>query len=216
MLWPNKVLPCCTTLRKKIAAHLHTNYPIAYAAALKLVPRQISQWGKIRIADGGDTIHAVELVQFSEQCSPRDATFVKVRGVGVLGICRMVLTCLQYTLEVDVNERHRNLPIQLVTRIFFGQVQRFLALEVPPTFPCTHGDAPTTLLLAVINTIKLVAQTAVGMVCYKDVGPVEVIDASRIEGLVGRVEDRDMWVIVERSPVARAIGFTNPDDDEVD
>jgi hypothetical protein len=46
------------------------------AAARKYIPAQLSQWGKVRRLEGGDTMHARDLVRFSER--DRDASYVCV------------------------------------------------------------------------------------------------------------------------------------------
>ncbi|KAJ7625431.1 hypothetical protein B0H17DRAFT_1218741 [Mycena rosella] len=68
---------------------------------------------------GGDLIHARDLVStyHTSLDAVRDATFIK------------------FTLEVDKNQNHHNLPVVLQPKPFFGQVRKFIALTVPPGFP---------------------------------------------------------------------------------
>lgn len=63
-------------LRKKIAAHLVTNYHISLREAKQLLPQQLSFWGKLKKLDGGDMIHAKDTTRYADLS--RNATFVKV------------------------------------------------------------------------------------------------------------------------------------------
>lgn len=91
MLHPQQTLTVDDPMRRKIAQHLSTNYLLSASEALKHVPFEMVQWGKLRQASNGDVIHAAELVQRSEQSSPRDATFVKVSYVFSTDICSKYL-----------------------------------------------------------------------------------------------------------------------------
>jgi hypothetical protein len=58
--------------------YLVRTYDISEEDAPGYIAQELSQWGKIRCLDGGDTIRAAEIVQQSERNMSRDATFIKV------------------------------------------------------------------------------------------------------------------------------------------
>lgn len=55
---------------------LATRFAVSVAVARKYVPRQVTQWGKVKRLEGGDTMHARDLVRLSQH--ERDASFVRV------------------------------------------------------------------------------------------------------------------------------------------
>lgn len=60
-----------------IASHLQERFGIAtWEKAKSFVPEQIEQWGKIRRIDGGDTMHAPDVVSLLR--NDRDSSFVMV------------------------------------------------------------------------------------------------------------------------------------------
>lgn len=67
-------------LRNKIAAYLATNYEVSRAQALTYLPDELSLWGKLKKLEGGDLIHAWDMVSayHTSPDSVRDATFIKV------------------------------------------------------------------------------------------------------------------------------------------
>ncbi|KAF8883872.1 hypothetical protein BD779DRAFT_1405059, partial [Infundibulicybe gibba] len=119
--------------------------------------------------DGGDLIGSCGLSH--DTTRRRDKSFVK------------------YTLEVDRNMCYRNRPVDFEKRSYYGQVIHFLVLSLP-----------STLILAAITPIKPMTQSANGlrMPSYTELGPIEVVDASTIDCVVGRVKDRHTWTIIER------------------
>jgi hypothetical protein len=76
LLPPNKNCNVPAPLANKIAISLATRYGITVAAARKYIPTQLSQWGKVCRLEGGDTMHARDLVRLSEK--DRDASYVRV------------------------------------------------------------------------------------------------------------------------------------------
>ncbi|KAF8871523.1 hypothetical protein BD779DRAFT_1453878, partial [Infundibulicybe gibba] len=144
-------------------------------------------WGKLKFLDGGDLISACGVV-----CQPavvwgHDKSFVK------------------YTLEVDQNERYKNQPVILEKRAYYSQVLHFIALKLPPTF-CI--GQPSSHIMAVIMPIKPLPTplNEFGMPSYKKLGPIQVVDASTIECVVGRVKDRDTWTIIKRHSIIQHFG----------
>ncbi|KAJ7774069.1 hypothetical protein B0H16DRAFT_1713902 [Mycena metata] len=156
LVYPNRVIDVDEPLRKKIAAYLTTNYTISGPAARQHVPKRLSLWGKMKQLGGGDLIHAWDLVS-GYHTSPesfRDATFIK------------------YTLEVDKNRHRRNMPVNLEQQAFFGQVRKFIALDVLADFPArreadeteqAESARPRTIILAAVSQVKLTRRNKVGM-----------------------------------------------------
>ena len=75
-LAPNKITSVSNSTTSKIAISLATRYNTNVAIARKYIPQELSQWGKVSRLDGGDTVHARDLVSFSEK--DRDASYVRV------------------------------------------------------------------------------------------------------------------------------------------
>lgn len=108
---------------------------------------------------------------------------------------------LQYTLFVDRHARHRRKTPEFEEKIFFGQLNRILLLDLPqmPQLPLAE---PTTLILAVIQQVKATLRD--GLYYYKDFGADEVVDLNTVQCVVGRVKDRGEWTIVDRSDTTSA------------
>ncbi|KAG8870580.1 hypothetical protein FRB98_001528 [Tulasnella sp. 332] len=76
MVCPNKWLPVDIALKKKISHHLITNYGVeSAAAASRLIPPELKNWGRLLQVNDGDMIHASDLV--AKPDGYRDATYVK-------------------------------------------------------------------------------------------------------------------------------------------
>lgn len=65
-------------LQKKVTSYLTRVYSLSAGDTRKSVSGEILQWGKLRVLDGGDTVHACKLVSSSTSDERRDATFIKV------------------------------------------------------------------------------------------------------------------------------------------
>ncbi|KAH9917212.1 hypothetical protein B0H21DRAFT_702860 [Amylocystis lapponica] len=157
------------------------------AIARKYVPHVLSQWGKVQRIDGGDTIHASELVAMNE--NSRDATYVR------------------YQLLVDKYATQRRRTPEFVPQDFYGQLRRIFVLELPPSAELRTDEA-STLLLAAIQSVKTQEASDVQQVFYKDDGALDVVDLASIQCVVGRVYDtqRNSYGIIDRSgPLARAV-----------
>ena len=79
---------------------------------------------------------------------------------------------------------------------FFGQLNRIFLVELPST-QRLNLDGPTTVILALIREIKATLRN--GIYYYKNFGADEVVDLSTLQCVVGRVQDRDKWAIIDRS-----------------
>jgi hypothetical protein len=78
LLTPNsEPLEITPQLRRKIIRYLTTSFGIHSHKADKLIPEQVQQWGRVRIASGGDLIQARGYHKLRQD--GRDASFVRVR-----------------------------------------------------------------------------------------------------------------------------------------
>jgi hypothetical protein len=79
---------------------------------------------------------------------------------------------------------------------FFGQLNRIFLVELPSA-QRLNLDRPTTVILALIREVKATLRN--GIYYYKNFGADEVVDLSTLQCVVGRVQDRDEWAIIDRS-----------------
>lgn len=114
---------------------------------------------------------------------------------------------LQYTQLVDVNSRcHQADPVYR-PHDFYGQLRNLLVIHMPASRELKL-TAPIVLVLAVIQKLKVKSGPGSAL-HYKNsgvgIGPLDVVDLATIQCGVGRVLDRDHWVIIDRSgPYAQA------------
>jgi hypothetical protein len=103
---------------------------------------------------------------------------------------------MQYTQLVDRYARQKRITPEFELQNFFGQLQHIFVLEIPST-PRLDIAMPTTIILALIKNVKT---TLVDNVYYyKVLGVDEVVDLTTVQCVVGRIWDRDEWVIIDRS-----------------
>jgi hypothetical protein len=103
---------------------------------------------------------------------------------------------LQYTQFVDRHARHMRKTPDFEEQNFFGQLGRILLLELPSA-PKLHLAEPTTVIVAVIREVK--AKLRDGIYYYKELGLDEVVDLETIQCVVGRIQDRGKWALIDRS-----------------
>jgi ribulose 1,5-bisphosphate carboxylase large subunit-like protein len=65
------------TIRKVLVNGLATRFCVKPKVASKFLPVNVEQWGKLRRLEGGDIMHAHDIV--SKRVDGRDASFVRVR-----------------------------------------------------------------------------------------------------------------------------------------
>jgi hypothetical protein len=71
--------PLDRDIRKALASGLATRYDVLLKVAKKYIPEHVEQWGKLRRLEGGDIMHAHDIV--SKRMDGRDATFIRVRDL---------------------------------------------------------------------------------------------------------------------------------------
>ncbi|KAH9946895.1 hypothetical protein B0H21DRAFT_857356 [Amylocystis lapponica] len=186
---PHRVSEISLAMHTKIAQSLATRFDTTMAVARRIVPRNLSQWGKVQRVDGGDLMHAADIVSATE--NTRDATYVR------------------YQLLVDRNARNTRVQPQFTPKNFYGQLRNIFVLNIPSSREL-RTSAPSTLLLAAIQTVKTKQAKDISIAFYKEenkAGPIEVVDLAAIQCLVGRVYDtqRKWWGFIDRSgPLAQA------------
>ena len=72
---------CLTVEPLSITANTSTRqgFEVNRAMVLRFIPLAVSQWGKLRIEGGGDTVHAANVVHRAEDS--RDASYVRVSHI---------------------------------------------------------------------------------------------------------------------------------------
>ena len=79
---------------------------------------------------------------------------------------------------------------------FFGQLNCILLLELPSS-QLLNLDEPTMVIVALIREVKATLRNSIYF--YKNFGVKEVVDLSMLQCVVGRIQDRDKWAIIDRS-----------------
>jgi hypothetical protein len=74
---PKRVGRLNDAIRKVLANGLATRFCVQPKIAKKFLPEAVEQWGKLRRLEGGDIMHAHDLV--AKRMDGRDASFVRVR-----------------------------------------------------------------------------------------------------------------------------------------
>jgi hypothetical protein len=111
---------------------------------------------------------------------------------------------------IDLNARYKKREERLVPKSFYGELLNIY--EVPLPSHRLLEDAPVTLLLAVVKPCNAIWDAANNLSSYTGFGPVEVIDLNAIQAVVGRVNDRGCWTIIDRSGDLARAAFTGQDD----
>jgi hypothetical protein len=107
------------------------------------------------------------------------------------------------------------MPVEMVKKILFGQVQRFLI--VPLTAPLQSGLQGMMFILAVVKPCKLVGCWQGTLTRWWSNGAFyadQVIDISVIECLVGRVICEEKHVFVEKPGALDFLGSGNLEADD--
>ena len=76
---PKQVGRLDDTIRKVLVNGLATRFSVQPKVARKFLPEAVEQWGKLRRLEGGDIMHAHNIVP--KRMDGRDASFVRVCGL---------------------------------------------------------------------------------------------------------------------------------------
>jgi len=79
---------------------------------------------------------------------------------------------------------------------FFGQLKHILILELPSSAKLNLA-ALTTIILALIQGVK--ATLTNGIYYYKIPGIDEIVDLTTVQCIVGRIQDKGGWAIIDWS-----------------
>ena len=74
-----RVAPLDNTIRKVITNGLATWFCVLPRVARKFIPEDVEQWGKLCRLEGGDIMHAHDIVP--KRMDGRDASFIRVRDL---------------------------------------------------------------------------------------------------------------------------------------
>nr|GAT42540.1 predicted protein [Mycena chlorophos] len=200
VLHPHLVGGIKPAVRKAIEKYLLISFEINEEQARRVIPDELSHWGKISFLDGGDKIRGADLNKYSEKNATRDVSFIK------------------YSHDVDKNAHHPRRPVVLERRIAYGQLLEILEFHADlPIITDEDGHItqhPADLLLAVIRPVKLTQKNKLGTPYYQDgqFSPVEVVDVDDLSCLVARIPDHGSgpkkWALCERFD---AMGASAPD-----
>ena len=83
---------------------------------------------------------------------------------------------------------------------FYGQLQHIFVVKRPSATQLLVGvTEPEILILGAILTCDIEEKNDLDMHYYKTHGRTEVVDITTVQCLVGRVKDRGVWTIIDRS-----------------
>ena len=103
---------------------------------------------------------------------------------------------------MDRAAHRRNAPEDLVQKSHYGQLQYLFKLRLPPKIPGNPSNKSRKLLLALVYEAPTDVQSTYDyeVISYGgELSKGEVVDASTIQCVVGRVLDRGSWWIIDRS-----------------
>ncbi|KAJ1300030.1 hypothetical protein OPQ81_011150 [Rhizoctonia solani] len=171
-------------LRRQIVRYLTTSFEILSDAAKELIPEELEQWGRLRIGNGGDEVHARGYHKL--RSDGRDAAFVR------------------YELLVDQDADLVSADERLEEESQYGELRHVFVLTIPLKTPNINPSRKKNryLLLAQIYEAPIKSNEIEGekLIWYKGkLGTGKVVDVSTIQCAVGRIKDGDRWWIVDRS-----------------
>jgi hypothetical protein len=96
------------------------------------------------------------------------------------------------------NQRRRAPEFELHN--FYGQILRFLVVDIPDSPQADHGIEAKSLAYAVpvIRQVKLLDEVTGGIKYYKDLGSVVFVDLNQVKCVIGRIMDWGKWAIIDR------------------
>ncbi|KAI0084430.1 hypothetical protein BDY19DRAFT_987551 [Irpex rosettiformis] len=180
-------------ITSKIIGALCTRFTTTPAVMRRVLHGEFREWARIRILPNGDTIRAAAYGSTSGAIAQgygntsRDATFIR------------------YQLLVDKNARARHRDPSFTLQTFYGQLMHVVAAEID-AIP-GRNIPPSRIVFGIIRSCKIEEHhPKLDVHYYSEEGPVDVIDISTVQCLVGRVFDRGRWGIFDRSGLlSRAI-----------
>lgn len=178
-------------LKIRVAACLATRYSKLARIVKPLIPAVFVQWARVQITDG-DRVNP-HLGYSRKESSRRDATFI------------------EYRQRVDLNARSANAIPDFHWRPMFGQLDRIIVFDIPPN-PIIKNKRWRTYVFLDVHCAATTKDRH-GFYEYKELGRHEVIDASCLRAVVGRIFDRGSWVIVRRGDGKKRSDYVSADED---
>lgn len=166
------------SLRDRIAVHLCTQWDMDKRDVKQALPETIVQWSKIILYET-EIISTVEGDKRKE-ANLRDSTWVK------------------YELLEDQNEEDQSASINFEPQIFFGQALRAFVCTVPAMPAVGIAETRTAILVEVKKYKHSIDKYGINYYNKSCNVSTEIIDATSLRALVGRIEDRGVWAFVER------------------
>ncbi|KIJ42300.1 hypothetical protein M422DRAFT_171281 [Sphaerobolus stellatus SS14] len=117
----------------------------------------------------------------------------------------------QYDVLVDIYAHRKNRRPVFEERTCYGQLDTIIVCRLPP-YQLWSPQAPLTLVLAAIRQTNSVADPQTGVHHYKELGSLEMVDMGSVQGLVGRVYNRNQWAIIDRGGELMKAQFINNDE----
>ncbi|KAH9849713.1 hypothetical protein C2E23DRAFT_932379 [Lenzites betulinus] len=114
----------------------------------------------------------------------------------------------KYELLVDKNARYRNRPVILEKKTFYGQLRQLLVIDLHPVPSAVPPQiTSSTIVLGAIQRCLIENDhRTLDIHYYKRLGGLELVDITTVQCLVGRVQDRGRFAIIDRSgSLSRAI-----------
>ncbi|KAH9911173.1 uncharacterized protein BXZ73DRAFT_57295 [Epithele typhae] len=175
-------------LRKKILGALSTRLGRTNSALVKKhTPMELIGWGRVRIRNEGDTLHAYRVQ--SRTRDARDATFVR------------------YEVLVDKNKHKARKQPSYELQTFYGRLEYVVQVNFDTQTAQRLGldvlspDGAVVALAAVLECAIERSHSRLDIHFYRNFGSISVVDLSCVQCVVGRVWDPEayMWGIVDRS-----------------
>ncbi|KAH9850528.1 hypothetical protein C2E23DRAFT_735077 [Lenzites betulinus] len=180
----------------KILGALCTRFDTVTPTILRCaLPKEIEEWGAVRIVNDGDTMRAAKMERASAE-DTRDTTYVR------------------YEVLIDRNARHRNRPVVFESKTLYGQLQHIYHIRLLP-IPSHAIPSDTSVLLAAIQTCNIERSNhELDIHYFTRMGAIDYVDISTIQCVVGRIKDRGSTAIINRSgTLSRAIFLAPPETD---
>jgi hypothetical protein len=105
----------------------------------------------------------------------------------------------QYQLAIDRYAHQRNRTPEFELQDFFGQILRFLIINIPPS--PKHSIEAESFIYAAIHEVRISepATDRCRINFYQHMGPTVLVDLNQVKCVVGRIWDRNKWAIIDRS-----------------
>ncbi|THU95708.1 hypothetical protein K435DRAFT_895698, partial [Dendrothele bispora CBS 962.96] len=111
----------------------------------------------------------------------------------------MPLSSGQFDALIDKNAKNRRAEIQEEKQTFFGCLQHIFVVDLPAASELGL-EKQTTFILAGIEQCIIDSTDSVNFSYYSKLAPLEVLDITCIQCLVGRVvAGPSQWAIIDRS-----------------